>query len=64
MAEAEPTKTCPICGKPAAPEHKPFCSRRCTEVDLHRWFSGAYAVPVTADEEEDERRDDGDQKPQ
>jgi uncharacterized protein len=63
MGEANITKTCPICGKPAAPEHKPFCSRRCAEVDLHRWLSGVYAVPVTDDEEEDDRRDNDEQKP-
>jgi endogenous inhibitor of DNA gyrase (YacG/DUF329 family) len=32
---------------------RPFCSRRCADVDLHRWFSGAYAVPVVEDEDED-----------
>jgi endogenous inhibitor of DNA gyrase (YacG/DUF329 family) len=52
--------TCPICGKPADERRKPFCSKRCADVDLHRWLVGAYAVPVTEDEEEDERRDDGD----
>jgi uncharacterized protein len=49
---------CPICGKPADVLLRPFCSKRCADVDLHRWFSGAYVVPVT--EEEDERRDEGD----
>jgi endogenous inhibitor of DNA gyrase (YacG/DUF329 family) len=57
---ADPTKSnaCPICGKPADAERKPFCSKRCADVDLHRWFSGVYAAPVTADEEEDERREE------
>jgi uncharacterized protein len=50
---------CPICGKPAELLFRPFCSKRCADIDLHRWFSGVYAVPVTEDEEEDERRDDG-----
>jgi endogenous inhibitor of DNA gyrase (YacG/DUF329 family) len=36
---------CPICGKPTVPEHRPFCSGRCADVDLHRWLSGHYAVP-------------------
>ena len=36
---------------------RPFCSQRCADVDLNRWLSGVYAVPVTEDEEEDERRD-------
>jgi uncharacterized protein len=49
-----PKRTCPICGKPAAERFRPFCSRRCADVDLHRWLSGSYAIPVTADEEEDE----------
>lgn len=43
---------CPICGKPAAPEYRPFCSRRCADVDLQRWLSGAYAVPAVEDEDE------------
>jgi endogenous inhibitor of DNA gyrase (YacG/DUF329 family) len=49
-----PKRKCPICGKPAEERFRPFCSRRCADVDLHRWFSGSYAVPGTADEEEDE----------
>jgi endogenous inhibitor of DNA gyrase (YacG/DUF329 family) len=36
---------CPICGKPAEPDYRPFCSRRCADVDLQRWFSGRYAIP-------------------
>jgi endogenous inhibitor of DNA gyrase (YacG/DUF329 family) len=40
------TARCPICGKPADPAHRPFCSKRCADVDLHRWFSGSYAVPA------------------
>jgi len=37
---------CPICGNPSVPERKPFCSKRCAEVDLHRWLAGVYAVPT------------------
>jgi len=44
---------CPICGKPRAVEFRPFCSKRCADVDLHRWLSGVYAVPVTEDDDED-----------
>jgi len=58
MADATIKSTCPICGKAAADSFKPFCSRRCGDVDLHRWLAGTYAIPVTEDEEEDERRDD------
>jgi hypothetical protein len=47
-------KPCPICGKPADPRVRPFCSRRCADVDLNRWFSGVYAVPaVEADDDRD-----------
>ena len=54
-----PAKRCAICGRPRDPKYDPFCSRRCADVDLNRWLSGVYAVPVTEDEEEDEMRDDG-----
>jgi uncharacterized protein len=54
---------CPICRKPVDVMFRPFCSRRCADVDLNRWLSGVYAVPVTEDEEEDERRDDGEFPP-
>jgi uncharacterized protein len=58
-AMAEPRRhLCPICGKSAAEASRPFCSRRCADVDLNRWLSGAYVIPVTDDEEEDERRDE------
>jgi len=56
MPEAKHRAKCPICGKPAELMFRPFCSKRCADVDLHRWFSGSYAIPVTEDEEEDERR--------
>lgn len=47
------TASCPICGKPTAPETRPFCSKRCKDVDLHRWFSGTYSTPVLEDDDED-----------
>jgi uncharacterized protein len=46
-------QTCPICGKPAAETFRPFCSKRCADVDLNRWLSGVYAVPVQEDDDED-----------
>ena len=58
MADLQPRKKCPICGKPADPLFQPFCCKRCADVDLHRWLAGVYVVPVTADEEEDERREE------
>jgi endogenous inhibitor of DNA gyrase (YacG/DUF329 family) len=37
--------TCPICGKATDAKMRPFCSKRCADVDLARWFTGSYAVP-------------------
>lgn len=41
-----PAKRCPVCGKAATVEARPFCSKRCADVDLHRWLGGHYRVPV------------------
>lgn len=45
-------RPCPECGKPSQRESYPFCSQRCKEIDLNRWFSGAYAIPVTEEDAE------------
>ncbi|TNF58933.1 MAG: DNA gyrase inhibitor YacG [Rhodobacteraceae bacterium] len=46
--------TCPICKRETVRDFRPFCSRRCADVDLGRWVSGAYAVP-SRDPEDVER---------
>ncbi len=46
MSPDAPGRPCPICGRPATPAYRPFCTRRCADVDLNRWLSGAYAIPV------------------
>jgi endogenous inhibitor of DNA gyrase (YacG/DUF329 family) len=43
--------SCPICTRPTHASYRPFCSRRCADVDLARWLNGSYAVP--SDEPED-----------
>jgi endogenous inhibitor of DNA gyrase (YacG/DUF329 family) len=48
-----PHARCPICGKPTVAEFRPFCTRRCRDVDLHRWLAGVYAVPLREEEDED-----------
>ena len=48
---AKPIKSCPTCGKPAEPQFRPFCSKRCADVDLNRWLSGVYAVPAVENDE-------------
>jgi endogenous inhibitor of DNA gyrase (YacG/DUF329 family) len=47
-----PEKACPICGKPAVERFRPFCSRRCADIDLNRWLSGVYTIPVKEDDED------------
>ncbi|MGB1361192.1 MAG: DNA gyrase inhibitor YacG [Alphaproteobacteria bacterium] len=40
-------KKCIECGKNERSEqYKPFCSKRCADVDLHKWNSGSYAIPT------------------
>lgn len=56
-AAAPRLKPCPICGKMAIDQFRPFCSKRCADVDLNRWLSGVYSVPVVEDEN---RADEGD----
>lgn len=46
---------CPICEvKPAHPEFRPFCSKRCADLDLSRWLKGSYAIPGRPAEQADE----------
>jgi endogenous inhibitor of DNA gyrase (YacG/DUF329 family) len=45
MASASGSAKCPICGRPSVQEYRPFCSRRCADVDLARWLSGTYVIP-------------------
>lgn len=37
---------CPVCRKTfEQSDSKPFCSKRCADLDLSRWLNGAYAIP-------------------
>ena len=48
------TGNCSICGRPMIREFRPFCSRRCSDVDLSRWLTGSYAIAgAGADADED-----------
>lgn len=44
---------CPICGKDAAEKMRPFCSSRCSMIDLGQWLGEGYAVPAQEYDEED-----------
>jgi len=57
------SNVCAICGKPVDARFKPFCSKRCADVDLNRWLSGGYVIPgaqVPDDEEDRPARADKD----
>jgi uncharacterized protein len=41
---AKESAACSICGKPVDPKYKPFCSKRCADVDLHRWLNNSYSI--------------------
>ena len=45
---------CPICAKETVEDYKPFCSRRCADVDLGRWMNGSYAIPAAEQDTPDE----------
>jgi len=40
---------CPLCGEKATPPHTPFCSRRCSQLDLGYWINEAYVIPAHED---------------
>lgn len=45
---------CAICGKPQDPKYRPFCTKRCADVDLNRWLSGGYAIPAVEEDDPDD----------
>jgi hypothetical protein len=55
--------TCPICARPTDPKYRPFCSRRCADVDLGRWLTERYAIPVEEAEGEDEAAEETPREP-
>lgn len=44
--------TCPVCKRPTEARWRPFCSRRCADIDLGRWMTGAYRVEAEDDPED------------
>ena len=46
---------CPICKKQYEDDkYKPFCSKRCADIDLANWFNGKYAFEASRVDESDE----------
>jgi hypothetical protein len=49
-SRSDQSNLCVVCGKPQVKALRPFCSRRCADVDLYHWLSGAYALPAPEDD--------------
>jgi endogenous inhibitor of DNA gyrase (YacG/DUF329 family) len=65
MSPSGEPRRCPICAKPQDVKFRPFCSKRCADIDLGKWLGGGYAIPVVEDEDgrpgtEGEGNDDAD----
>ncbi len=54
--------TCPICGRKSEPASRPFCSKRCADVDLARWLGEGYRISAS-DEDDADRAEPGDDAP-
>lgn len=50
--------SCPICGGETVAKFRPFCSKRCADVDLAKWLNGQYAVPSEDPDDMDEAIDE------
>jgi endogenous inhibitor of DNA gyrase (YacG/DUF329 family) len=53
---------CPMCQRETVNQYRPFCSKRCADLDLAKWLTGGYAVP--SDETPDDDDQGQDQRPQ
>ena len=58
MTVLRPPLPCPICGKPAQTSTRPFCSDRCVDIDLGRWFGERYSVPADTEAPPEELADE------
>ena len=45
MSSPISSDSCPLCGRPAEPRHRPFCSQGCRDRDLINWLGDGYRVP-------------------
>ncbi len=50
-----------MCGKPVEAAYKPFCSKRCSDLDLGKWLKGDYAVPVVETDDVPDDIDEGEE---
>ncbi|MEQ8707827.1 MAG: DNA gyrase inhibitor YacG [Rhodospirillales bacterium] len=48
------SRKCPTCGKVTRPKFRPFCSRRCADIDLGKWLKEDYRLPSEDETDSDE----------
>ena len=54
MEKVQKIYTCPICKKTFTDtKYRPFCSKRCADIDLGNWFSGKYRFEAEEIDDED-----------
>ncbi|MTH99327.1 MULTISPECIES: DNA gyrase inhibitor YacG [Alphaproteobacteria] len=53
--------SCPICGEDTVTKFRPFCSKRCADIDLAKWLNGSYAVPSQREEDVESEESLGEQ---
>ncbi|MHA1151166.1 MAG: DNA gyrase inhibitor YacG [Alphaproteobacteria bacterium] len=54
---------CPTCEAPTRHRFRPFCSKRCQDVDLGRWLRGSYRVPTEEGADDSTAEGDDDDSP-
>lgn len=55
-------KKCPICGKVSDEKYKPFCSKKCADIDLGRWLKGSYVIHTNETPEEEDLKSENNQE--
>jgi endogenous inhibitor of DNA gyrase (YacG/DUF329 family) len=58
MSQAPPDarSRCPICGADTDVAIRPFCSKRCADVDLLRWLRGGYVIEGSNEDADEDGR--------
>ncbi len=44
------SKICTICNKPLSEKYRPFCSKRCADLDLGKWLGEQYTIAGSDDD--------------
>lgn len=43
---------CPICSAETEAKYRPFCSKRCADIDLGRWMTGSYTISTAPSDDD------------